>query len=98
MPFCNTGVQTLNPKPENLGSWQLQRENAEQKGSSLNQGPFSGPFFTKVPYKIGGLKRDPTLENYPYETRNPNLSSAGVYELFPAPGSRKSRFGGTRLW
>ena len=36
-------------------------------GSSLNSGPLLGVlFYMRVPYYIGDLKRDPTLENYPY--------------------------------
>ena len=34
-------------------------------GSSLNFGPF-GVLFIRMPYYIGDLKRDPTLENYPF--------------------------------
>ena len=33
-------------------------------GSSLNEGSFLGSFFIRVPYYIGGLERDPSLENY----------------------------------
>ena len=37
--------------------------------SSLNWGPFRGPFI-RVPHYVGDLKRDPNLGNYPYDFYN----------------------------
>ena len=48
-------------------------------GSSLKLGSLLGSLFLRVPYYIGDLKRDPSLENHPYR----GLCNKGSGYVFP---------------
>ena len=39
----------------------------EAYGQFSKLGSLLGPFLIRVPYYTGDLKRDPNLENYPYD-------------------------------
>ena len=51
-------------------------------GSFLNFGSLLGVLFIRVPYYIGDLKGDPTLENYPLEVSKTSFhpQKTGAYD------------------